>query len=57
MTDQSPVMDLLQHGVPLRLLFDLAGFGDSATEIYATERPEASLPDVPLPPVLVGVAS
>jgi hypothetical protein len=57
MRDQSPVMDLLQHGVPLRLLFDLAGFGDSAAEIYATELTEASLPDVPLPSALVGVAS
>ena len=57
MTDQSPVMDLLQHGVPLRLLFDLAGFGGSATEIYATERPVASGPDIPLPALLVGVAS
>lgn len=40
MSQPTTTFDLIQQDVPLALLFDLAGFGPSSTELYRDERPE-----------------
>lgn len=37
MDQPSPIMQLLSQRVPLSLLIDLAGFGDSSDELYRAE--------------------
>lgn len=54
MPDTAPALDLLKRGVPLALLFDIAGFGPSSEQIYRAEGSTVAL--LPLPE-LVAVAS
>lgn len=58
MSNTAPAMDLLRQGVPLALLFDLAGLGPSSEEIYVSERRVTMAPVIELPGrVLSAVAS
>jgi hypothetical protein len=59
MSNTAPAMDLLRQGVPLALLFDLAGLGPDSEELYATERRVSLAPVVVELPrrVLSAVAS
>jgi hypothetical protein len=58
MSNTAPAMDLLRQGVPLALLFDLAGLGPDSDELYVTERRPSLAPVVELPSrVLSAVAS
>jgi hypothetical protein len=58
MSHTAPAMDLLRQGVPLALLFDLAGLGPDSDELYVTERRVPLAPVVELPArVLSAVAS
>lgn len=54
MSDTAPALDLLTNGVPLALLFDIAGFGPSSEDLYRTEGSTVALRPVP---DLVAVAS
>lgn len=43
-TDHGRASDLLRHGVPLSLLFDLAGLGPTSEELYRSETPRPTGP-------------
>lgn len=53
MTDDARTNALLRHGVPLTLLFDLAGFGPTSEELYRSESSRAVQDEA----LLVAVAS